>query len=137
MGDYTEFHFNAEVKDDDEVLAVLRYMVDGGDVAPEPLPDHPLFHTHRWHMMLRCDSYYFDADTRSTLRADYQGPIYLCVRSNLKNYDGEIEKFIDWISPHLKKDEGDFLGFYRYEETEQPTLIHHSSAETHPGGSDA
>ena len=129
MGMYTEFHFNAEVQDDNDVLAVLRYMIDG-DSEPLPLPDHPLFDTDRWRVMLRMDSYYFDADTHSTLRADCQGGQYLCIRCNLKNYDGEIEKFIDWITPHLKKHEGDFLGFYRYEETEQPTLIHHSPAET-------
>lgn len=132
MGMYTEFHFNAEVQDDDDVLAVLRYMVDDGP-EPAPLPNHLLFSTGRWRRMLRGDSYYFDADTHSTLRADYQGGQYLCIRCNLKNYDGEIEKFIDWITPHLKKHEGDFLGFYRYEETEQPTLIHHSPASTQEG----
>lgn len=75
--------------------------------------------------MLCMDSYYFDADTISTLRFDDIGnSFYLCIRTNLKNYDSEIEHFIDWIMPYLDKYEtGQFLGFYRYEEDEQPTLI--------------
>ena len=49
---------------------------------------------------------------------------FLCIRSNVKNYDGEIQHFIDWITPCLDKHPGDFLGFRRYEETEDPTLIY-------------
>jgi len=76
--------------------------------------------------MLNCGSYYFDADTISTIRKDDITQQWtLCIRCNLKNYDDEIEKFLDWIHPYLDKQEGDFLGFYRYEETEQPTLIHY------------
>ena len=71
------------------------------------------------------DSYYFDADTHSTLRFDDISDSYrLCIRCNLKNYSDEIQKFIDWIIPFLDKYEGEFLGFYRYEETEVPTLVY-------------
>jgi len=75
--------------------------------------------------MLHCDSYYFDADTHSTLRYDdIIGSYFLCIRSNFKNYDDEIQSFIDWIRPYINKSEGDFLGFWRYEEDEEPTLIY-------------
>lgn len=75
--------------------------------------------------MLRCDSYYFDADTHSTLRFDdISDSYYLCIRTNLKNYGQEIRHFVDWIMPYLDKFEGEFLGFSRYEETEEPTLIY-------------
>lgn len=126
MGMYTELHFNVELKPDTpaEVLTILRYMLGAQEGEP-PLPSHPLFHTERWRSMLRCDSYYFSADTCSTLRLDRIADThFLCVRCNLKNYDAEIEHFIDWIEPFVNKDPGDFLGFFRYEETEQPTLIH-------------
>lgn len=125
MGMYTEFHFNTELKTDTtpEVLDVLRFMV--GDVEEEPpTPDAPLFSTDRWRHMLRMDSYYFSADTHSTLRHDHQGGWYLCIRCNLKNYCGEIEKFVEWIRPYLDKLPGEFLGFYRYEESETPTLVY-------------
>ena len=125
MGMYTEFHYNAELKRDipDDVRQVLEFMV--GDREQEPAtPEHSLFTEEtRWRFMLCGDSYYFDADTYSTLRDDKQGGTYLCIRCNLKNYDGEIEKFCEWLRPYIDKCGGEFLGFSRYEESEQPTLI--------------
>lgn len=126
MGMYTELHFNSELKKDtpEDVINILKFMVDGGD-EPDTL-EHDLFNAERWRFMLQCDSYYFDADTHTTLRYDDIAKSYfLCIRTNLKNYDSEIEKFIDWIMPYLDKFDGDFLGFYRYEEHEQPILIHY------------
>jgi len=125
MGMYTEFHFNAALKDNapNSVIEILEFML--GDSAERPeLPAHLLFQSDRWEWMLRCDSYYFDADTHSTLKYDeVSKQYYLCIRCNLKNYNDEIEKFILWIMPYLDKHPGDFLGFSRYEETEKPTLI--------------
>jgi hypothetical protein len=128
MGMYTELHFNTELKPDvpAEILEILQHMANDAP-KPESVPDHPFFECERWSFMCLCDSYYFDADTHSTLRHDYQGGWFLCIRCNVKNYDSEIEKFIDWIGPYLNKDKGDFLGFYRYEETETPTLIYHEA----------
>lgn len=129
MGMYTELHFNAELKQTtpQEVLQVLRHMLNApGAPARDALtlPAHPLFSTDRWGFMLTCDSYYFAAQTHSTLTYDeITKTHYLCIRCNLKNYDQEIEKFIDWVSPYVDGFPGDFLGFHRYETTEQPTLI--------------
>lgn len=126
MGMYAELHFNSELKKNipQNVLETLQYMIDHEN-EPKDLPEHELFKCDRWTMLFTCDSYYFDADTHSTLRFDeISNAYYLCIRANLKNYDSEIEKFIDWIMPYLEKFEGDFLGFYRYEENEQPTLIY-------------
>lgn len=126
MGMYTEIHFNSELKPNlpQNVVDVLQYMIDQNKNEPA-LPDHEFFKCERWTILFTCDSYYFDADTYSTLRFDdISNAYYLCVRANLKNYDNEIQKFIDWIMPYLAKYEGEFLGFYRYEESEQPTLIY-------------
>lgn len=140
MGMYTELHFNVELKRDvpDEALALLQYMVNPAakkaDVPPL-LPDHPLFKTARWDYMLGCDSYYFPADTHSTLRLDDIAKAwYLCIRCNLKNYDGEIGKFLDWVLPYA--DAGtECLGYYRYEENDDPTLIYKTrAAETSAEG---
>ena len=126
MGMFTEFHFNVELKADvpDRVIGTLKYMV-GERSKPRILPEHDLFSCDRWGYMLQSGSYYFNADTHSTLRYDKIGRChYLCIRCNLKNYDDEITKFVDWISSYLRQDEGDFLGFSRHEETQQPTLIY-------------
>lgn len=129
MGMYTELHFNARLMDDtpEPIMELLRRMVEGDGEQAEARPDHPLFKTRRWTCMLNCNSAYFDAETDSRIAVEFEAETYerrlICVRTNLKNYDSEIEKFIDWITPYLAKDPGDFLGFYRYEEDEQPTLI--------------
>jgi hypothetical protein len=126
MGMYTELHFNAELRADtpQPVLAVLRYMI-GDNPDPADLPAHPFFGCARWRNMLRSDSYYFAADTHCTLRYDKNaGAHILCIRTNFKNYDSEIEQFIDWIMPYLEKHDGEFLGFSRYAETNAPTLIY-------------
>lgn len=126
MGMYTEFHYNVELrKDTPEIITeILQQMISGNGVV-KLLPDHPLFQTSRWSVMLQCDSYYFAATTYCTLQYDDITNLYfLNIRCNLKNYDNEIEKFCDWIRPFIDKEKGDFLGFSRYEETEIPTLIY-------------
>lgn len=128
MGMYTEFHYNIELPKKTtpkEVIKILKYMINNEKKIDDiEIPEHKLFKTDRWTYMLRTDSYYFSADTKSTLRYDKIGECYyLCIRCNLKNYDNEIEKFIDWINPYIGEYD-DFLGFYRYEESNKPTLIY-------------
>lgn len=125
MGMYTEFHFNSRLKGDvpAEVIEMLKFML-GEDLLSPKLPAHPLFSTDRWKRMLLSGSCYFDTLFGSRLKRDEFSPYWvISVRCNLKNYCGEIEKFVDWISPYLDKTKGKFLGFYRYETNEMPTLI--------------
>lgn len=132
MGMYTEMHFNVELNEDVplSVIRVLSYMIDNEEFDFPDFPDHPLFETPRWKSMFQTDSYYFSSDTRSTLRFDnISKSWFLCLRFNLKNYGSEIEKFIDWIMPYVYACEGDFLGFYRYEEDNIPTLIYYPEGE--------
>jgi len=127
MGMYTEFHYNTELKKDipEHILDILRFMTGDKEGDPTELPDHPFFRTKRWRWLLTQDSYYFSADTHSTLRKDLIACKYvLCIRCNVKNYDDEIEHFINWMYPYIDKYDGDFLGFFRYEENEVPVLIH-------------
>ena len=131
---YTALSFNSRLKEDvsQKIIEILAYMIGDGEDEPTNLPKHPLFGNTRWRHMLRCDSYYFDADTHSTLRYDdIASAWYLCVRSNLKNYDSEIQKFVNWVTPYLDKEDGEFLGFYRYEENVQPTLLFHNKPAIH------
>ena len=122
---YTEFDFNVELRGNvpKEVIFALAYMVRNADNKPAILPRHELFEGTTWEHMLLCDSYYFSADTHSTLRYDIIGECYyLCIRCNFKNYGDEIKLFLDWIFPYVREDEN-FVGFFRYEEDDVPTLI--------------
>jgi len=126
MGMYTEFHFNTRLKGDTpkDVIHVLKYMVGISNVSPSPMPKHEFFKCDRWRFLFTMDSYYFDSITHSILEHDdiLEGYV-LSVRSNLKNYGGEIEKFLSFIWPYIEKADDELLGFKRYEEDEEPTLI--------------
>ncbi len=64
MGMYTEFHFNARLRQNvpEEVLAILNFMLlENKEIKNREIviPEHPLFETTRWKWMLLCDSYYY------------------------------------------------------------------------------
>lgn len=127
MGMYTELNIgvNLRTSTPDNIIKILDYMLGNNDDDNIELTDHSLFSTRRWRYMLRCDSYYFDGRTDSSMEYDdiikgYQ----LNVRCNLKNYDDEISLFLDFIQPYL--DTYGFLGYTRYEEYEYPTLIYNT-----------
>lgn len=124
MGMYTELHFFVRLKPDtpEKVTGILKDMVN--QTANHDVPSHKFFKTSRWRILFNCDSYYFAADAHSYLRYDEIAKQYfLGVQSNLKNYDNEIGLFLDWIMPYVDAYEGQFLGYYRYEEDEEPVLI--------------
>lgn len=134
MGMYTELVCSFRLRKDvpAEVIEMLTYMATGEGDQPNTL-DHPLFSTDRWHVMLMMDSYCFDGDTCSTVRFDDITRCHMVsIRCNLKNYCGEIDKFIDWLTPHIDASEGEFLGHKRYEEDDNPTLLYHPNRWERP-----
>jgi len=128
MGMYTELMLAVDLEEDapEYVVSLLEYMV-GYDVGGHPMsfitPKHPLLSTDRWRVMLESDSYYFDGFTHSDIKYDHISRQYqMTIRCNLKNYDSEIEHFLDWVRPYCES-EG-FVGYMRYEEDDHPTLIY-------------
>ena len=119
MGMYTELVLKVEVKKQlpPEVEEVLQFLFNGGP-KPELTPNHPFFDTERWTHIGNMSSYYHTPWTTSKYKESY-----IFSRSDLKNYNGEIGKFIDWLRPYLGKYQGDCLGWEWYEEEEMPTLI--------------
>lgn len=123
MGMYTELNIGVDLAPStpDNVIKILDYML-GDEEVDIDIPDHPLFQTEGWRYMLRSDSYYFDGRTDSSITYDVITKRYnLNVRCNLKNYDGEISKFLDFIFPYVRT--YGFIGYTRYEEFELPYLI--------------
>lgn len=130
MSMYTEIYVKAVLKEDVNinVIDVLKYMLGMDDVELEDLilPNHSLFTTNNWHYMLRSGSYYHVPYVVSLFEYNnISENYYLVVRSDFKNYQGEVEKFFDWISPHVEKD-GDktFIGYSLYEEDDEPKLYY-------------
>ena len=120
MGMYTEIYVNVDLKEDvpHEVLDVLAAMCGGDDESV--LNEYP----HRWAYLFRDGSYYTPRTSCAKLSYDSIGRAYsLLGKSDIKNYDNEIEKFFDWLMPYVDASEGEFIGYKRYEEELVPTLI--------------
>jgi len=125
---YTELNcaFALSKNTPQQIVDLLLYMTGQSSTEPATLPPHPLFGDTRWDSMLRGASAYFDGDSHSTVRLDeFSGKHRVTIRCNFKNYDDEIRRFIDWITPHIDSLPGDFIGYTRYEDTELPTLLYH------------
>ena len=121
MGMYTEFVLKCEVKDNlpDNVLSVLNFLFNWEDEPNElMIPKHPFFKCQRWRMIGHCSSYYHVPFVSSRFADGY-----IFSRSDHKNYDGEIDKFLDWIRPYIAEFPGHCIGWSWYEEEDVPTLI--------------
>jgi len=131
MGYYTEFVFACELKDNvpEDVVQILKFIIlDESTGESVPLPDHELFATDRWHCIGLCSSYYFAfTEPCSNLVYDEISKSWkVVIRSSLKNYCNEIEKFVDWLKPYIERGSGrnrNFLGYWMNEDGEEPTLI--------------
>ena len=125
MGMYTELYMSATLSEDTpaQVLDILKYLFNDAH-APESLPDDEFFKCGRWDFIGNSNSHYFTPFSLSRLiELDYTSGYYFTTRSDLKNYDNEIAKFIKWIMPYLDGEEGNHLGHFRYEEDIAPTFI--------------
>lgn len=111
MGTYTTFKAIIELETDlpTEVRQLINAMIRPPDhwVTPANLPDHPLFQTDRWWLMLD-ESRFSD----NILYAD----------CNFKNYDNEINKFLHWIAQYTVT--RGYLGYFIKENDLVPTLIY-------------
>lgn len=105
MGTYTELIFGAGLKKDTpkHVIHSLRYMLGEID-KPENFP----FSEVRIEYLFNCSSYFFGVNKPiSRMWFDEISNQYsISTRSNIKNYGGEIEKFLDWINPYIDSGSG-------------------------------
>ena len=127
MGMYTDFCFDVTIRSDvpDNFVAALYQMRDHDSSFDKTLPDHQFFKCDRWMQIGHCCSAYFPAEPRFIFeKKSFSNDYVLNLRCNLKNYDDEIKHFIDWIKPYIDAAPGEFLGFYRYEESAHPTLVY-------------
>jgi hypothetical protein len=128
---YTEIYFRAELVKDvpEDVLDVLRYLVTPVFPEPEIKLDHELFRSPRWYMLGQGGSGYFPEHPESSLTmSEWSKRWVLFLNADLKNYDGEIGKFFDWIDPYVHGSQGQFVGYSLYEEDNDPTIFHKKSS---------
>ena len=129
MGMYTEIYVKLSLEQDTpkEVIEILKHMMgQDAEIPNGKLPDHELFTKPRWEFMLRCSSYYHIPDCVGKLwYDDIAHQWFLVNRSDLKNYESEIESFFDWIYPYAEQNhDKQFLGYELYEEECEPTVYY-------------
>jgi hypothetical protein len=122
---YTELIFGAALKKDtpNDVIESLKYMLGEVDDKPEnfPLPDG------RCEWLFRGSSAYFPISGVNSLSKDnIDNQWRLSTRSNIKNYEGEIQLFLDWIKPYISQGSGsrDMYAIVTYEEAREPMIYY-------------
>ena len=119
---YTEIYINVDLKKDtpDDVIKVLEAICGMEDSDPKVLETYP----ERWDGLFYSGSYYTPNTYCHSLTFDEITQKWsLLGKGDIKNYSGDIEKFFEWIIPYVDGYPGDFIGYSRYEEDSQPTLI--------------
>jgi hypothetical protein len=117
MGMYTEIYVNVDLKEETPrpIITTLNEIIEGD--TPDGFPDRT--------GCLFCNMSYYTPFTRvANLTYDeIRRGWSLLGKGDLKNYSGEIEFFFDWLMPWVDGSPGDFVGYYRYEEDQAPTLV--------------
>jgi hypothetical protein len=126
MGMYTELIFGASLKKETptQVIDALKYI--NGEIEEKP-KDFPL-PEGRCEWMFRSGSYYFGiSDGVTKLWQDDQTKRWLlCARFNIKNYEDEIDTFLNWIKPYIESGSGnrEMYAIKMYEEQDEPTIYY-------------
>lgn len=124
MGMYTELIFGASLLEDTpkEVIETLEYMLDND----KPKPESFLFSEGRHSWMFQSGSYYFGVNkaVNKMWFDDISKTHHISIRCNFKNYENEIETFLEWIKPYIESGSGakEIYAFVIYEEAELPII---------------
>lgn len=127
MGMYTEFVASMRLENvPDDAVNILQFMASGNPLHYQgELPKHPFFRCGRWTYLFSMHSCYFVPYSVAKFEYFAIGNYYvLIVRSDIKNYDNEIDEFISWVKPWMTDNNPDVVvGYKRYEEDNIPTLL--------------
>ena len=123
MGMYTELIFEGLTKENipHDIEKIMGYFF--GDASlPTIVPEHPFFKTERWKQIGHTSSCnHFPLAFRYMEFWTIQNKYILFLRCDLKNYNTEIEQFMDWITPYMEN----IKGWIWYEESKRPLIINY------------
>lgn len=126
MGMYTELIFGAKLKKETptSVIDALKYMVGETKERPTDFP----FPEGRVDYLFGCSSYSFGVNKGLSKMwfDDISGCFHISTRSNIKNYENEIESFLEWIKPYIESGSGerDIYAMVIYEESSSPNIYY-------------
>lgn len=129
MGMYTELILGCRLsKDAPKILTdSLDYVINGkeDDLVSEEVKDFVVKYDLGY--LCHSASYYFGQCLPTSLFCydKISKQWVLSIRSNLKNYEGQIENFLDYISEYVTKGSGyenEIYAYVQYEEDAFPTI---------------
>ncbi len=106
MGTITQFHLKVVLKKD--VPDTIKYVFspinnkevdfEGWDIVCGQISDHMFFKLPRWNRLFFGSAF---QNLQPSRRVNQQGYTHISLHGEMKNYDGEIEAFCEWIGPFL------------------------------------
>jgi hypothetical protein len=123
MGMFTEIYINVNLKTNTppEVLNILKKMCSPVELS---LKEWDSEYPDTWLYLFKSGSYYTPNTYCRFFEYDKINECYsLLGKGDIKNYGEEIQQFFDWILPWVDGESGDFVGYHRYENNQQPTLV--------------
>lgn len=125
---YTELIFGATLKENtpEDVIDTLRYM---WGLTTEKPDNYPWDEDSRLNYLVDCSSYYFGVSTPVKLMCfdKITSKWVLSSRSNIKNYNGEIDTFLNWIEPYIDSGSGsmNMYAIVMPEENKEPIIYYY------------
>ena len=143
MGMFTEFYLRANIKEGEFADWLDKQINHGGGFEARFMEaDFP--NDDRWYMPFIGGGAVYQESRRPIFRrkaADYGEPYHhqLVLASSYKGGTFTADGFVAWISPHLKMDDGEFLGYSLYEDStddgeqwrDHPVLYFHNREPVH------
>lgn len=130
MGTYTELLLKCNLKSNipKKSLDILNYLFNQSmvikELVPTDLPDHEFFKCSNWTSIGRSCSHYHVPQTFC-----YFDGSLLFTRFDLKNYDNEIQKFLNWLDQYMDYTEKTMVGWIFCEECPEPLIVFHIPPE--------
>src|SRR6185312_7222024 len=126
MGMYTELIFGASIKKDapKEVINTLYYLVNSKKLWSDVSLEESV--TKGINVLNGGGSYYFGVTdgVAKMWQDEIDKEWKVSARHNIKNYDGEIDIFLEWIKPFIDSGSGEreMYAIKIYEEDSEPTI---------------
>lgn len=128
MGMYTELIFGATLKEKTPTYVTDALNCVINNITDDKLSDEvkQFIDEYSLSKLIWCTSYYFGshANKPSCEFDKIDNTWCISFRANCKNYQGEIEKFIEFIKPYVEYGSGptNIFAIVQYEEDDYPTL---------------
>ena len=135
MGMYTEVVVKINFNKDEigvDNLKILEYLFNNNNdstIDESKLPNHLFFQTPRWKSIGNSCSFYHHPRVINDWY-EFNNSIYIFSRSDLKNYDNEIELFFDWLNTlTLTVSDNEYIGYSQYEDDLTPKIYTYNKKE--------